>query len=1008
MATRFLSDTEVERLESFPDQIDERELARYFTLDTHDLEFVRRQHSTAGQLGIAVALCSLRWLGFVPDDLPAAPAAAITTLSAVLDVPAHAIFDYSVRPQTRREHRPLVRDHAGFRPGSRVELEALGGWLIERALEHDRPSLLLGELIAELRRRRIDRPAVDPLMRMVASARERAHEQTFEILDPQLTADVRLMLDGLLVPDPGLAGRTRHAVLRSRASSVSLKALRGELEKRSFLVDELAADRFDLSGLPPNRRAWLAQTGRQQTNQALARMSPERRYPVLMAFCAEALERATDDAIEIYDRALGAAERAAERKREELERRNRRDTQTTLGRFIDLSQAVIDAHDSATDALLLVQRRIGIERLREDLARARGIARPQPTGHLDLLIADSAATVRKLMIAMISSVELRAAGVDEDQLLAGLRLIGQVGEDKRRWLPGFSPSRFVDNQWRPHVVDAARGRLDRRAYELCAAYELRAALRSGRVWVPGSRRHTNPASLLLPNEQWDDVRVEFTQTVDQPTEGAERLRALAREQADLLERLARERDRTAEAQLADGELTIQASGDAVQEGRLRRLIEPRLPEVDLAELLIEVDGWTGFTDQLVPLSGNRRRSEEMPCVLYAAILAQATNLGLSGMARASQFSYQQLEWAWEQYCREDTLTTASATLVDYHHSLPLSRQWGDGRLSSSDGQRFAARTRGPGVAALPRYFGHRRRGLQIYSWTSDQYSQYASKVVTATVRDAIHTLDGILDNQTVLPIEEHTTDTHGYTEMIFGAYDLLGLRFAPRIRDLDRQRLYRHGLLTNAETIELLKHRIRPELILPYWDELLRLAASLRHGWAPASLLLARLQAGSRRNPLAQALQEYGRLVKTNFILEWLADQELRTRIGRQLNKGEQLHALRRAIFYANEGQVRQRAPDQQGEQALCLAVVVNAITVWNTVYTGLALDQLKASGELISSSEIEHISPLAHQHIHLYGHYPFDLNSRPEGHRSLSKPVEMAEPTGPTLKQPNQTTNRV
>jgi TnpA family transposase len=113
--------------------------------------------------------------------------------------------------------------------------------------------------------------------------------------------------------------------------------------------------------------------------------------------------------------------------------------------------------------------------------------------------------------------------------------------------------------------------------------------------------------------------------------------------------------------------------------------------------------------------------------------------------------------------------------------------------------------------------------------------------VTATVRDATHTLDGILDNQTVLPIAEHTTDRHGYTEMIFGAYDLLGLRFAPRIRDLDRQRLYRHGPLPVVDTAEILRHKLRPDLITPYWDELLRLAASLRHGWAPASLLLARL-----------------------------------------------------------------------------------------------------------------------------------------------------------------------
>lgn len=168
----------------------------------------------------------------------------------------------------------------------------------------------------------------------------------------------------------------------------------------------------------------------------------------------------------------------------------------------------------------------------------------------------------------------------------------------------------------------------------------------------------------------------------------------------------------------------------------------------------------------------------------------------------------------------------------------------------------------------------------------------------------------------------------------------------------------------------------------------MRLAASLRHGWAPASLLLARLQAGSRRNPLAQALHEYGRLIKTNFVLDWLADQELRARVGRQLNKGEQLHALRRAIFYANEGHIRQRAPEQQGEQALCLSVVVNAIIAWNTVYTQRVLDDLRARGQLITTSEIEHISPLAHQHIHLYGHYPFDVTPRSEGHRPLRTPV--------------------
>jgi len=988
---RFLSDAEIERLGAFPQQIERGDIVRFFSPAGDDLSFVRTQRGAPNQLGIALQLGALQWLGFIPDDLTGAPAEALAALGSVLDVPPRTIFDYAVRAPTRVEHRLLVRAHAGFRAFTERDLDTISAQLVEIALEHERPSLLLVRLCELLRSEKIERPSIDRLVRLVGWARERAHEQTFDRLASQLANPIREKLDGLLVT---AGGKSPHAWLRARPTSVSARALGRELEKRAFLL-ELGVERFDLSGLPPNRRAWLAQTGRQQTNQALARLVPERRYPVLAAFCVEALERVTDDAIEVFDRALGAADRAAERKREELDRRGRRDIQSTVRRFIDLSAVVLEAHDSGTDVMRLIQRRIGIDQLRSDLNRAQGIARPTETGHIDLLIADSGAAGRNLLAAVIASLQLRPAGVDEDELLAGLRLIGQLAGDKRRWLPGFTPSAFIDKKWRAHVVDTSRGRFDRRGYELCAAYELRTALRAGRIWVPGSRRHADPSNLLLPDEQWQNARSEFTRAVEQPLDGNQRLDALAGEQAELLTRLARERDATSQTDLTEDD-----PGTDQDSTRLRKLIEQRLPEVDLPELLTEVDAWTGFTEHLTPLSGNRRRSGDMPCLLYAAILAQATNLGLSGMARSSRFSYQQLEWAWEQLCREETLTAASATLVDYHHGLPLTRAWGAGRLSSSDGQRFSARTRGPGVAAQPRYFGHRRHGMQIYSWTSDQYSQYASKVVSATVRDATHTLDGILDNHTVLPIEEHTTDTHGYTEMIFGAYDLVGLHFWPWIRDLDRQQLYGHGTPPDVDTAELLRHKLRPQLITPYWDDLLRLGASLRHGWAPASLLLARLQAGSRRNPLAQALQEYGRLIKTNFILAWLGDDELRHRVRRQLNKGEQLHALRREIFYANEGHIRQRTPDQQSEQALCLAIVVNAIIAWNTVYIQRVLDQLRANGEVIASSEIEHISPLARQHIHLYGHYPFDLATRPDGHRPLRAPASASEITPKTLNR--------
>ena len=169
------------------------------------------------------------------------------------------------------------------------------------------------------------------------------------------------------------------------------------------------------------------------------------------------------------------------------------------------------------------------------------------------------------------------------------------------------------------------------------------------------------------------------------------------------------------------------------------------------------------------------------------------------------------------------------------------------------------------AAALPRYFGY-GRGVTFYSWTSDQFSQYGTKVIPATVRDATYVLDEILGNETELPIAEHVVDTHGFTEVVFALFAVLGLRFSPRIRDVSDQRLYRLDGTQDAGFFgTLLKTKIDEKLILRHWDDILRVAGSLKMGWVTSSLLVSRLQAKPRKNALTRALQEYGRLEKTIF-----------------------------------------------------------------------------------------------------------------------------------------------
>ena len=96
----------------------------------------------------------------------------------------------------------------------------------------------------------------------------------------------------------------------------------------------------------------------------------------------------------------------------------------------------------------------------------------------------------------------------------------------------------------------------------------------------------------------------------------------------------------------------------------------------------------------------------------------------------------------------------------------------------------------------------------------------------------------------------------------------------------------------------------------------MRVAGSLKRGWVTSSLLIGKLQSYPRKNRLTRALQEYGRLVKTIFILRYLESEQLRRRIHAQLNKGEALHGLREFLLFFAEtrGTLRKKQEEEPDE----------------------------------------------------------------------------------------------
>lgn len=371
------------------------------------------------------------------------------------------------------------------------------------------------------------------------------------------------------------------------------------------------------------------------------------------------------------------------------------------------------------------------------------------------------------------------------------------------------------------------------------------------------------------------------------------------------------------------------------------------------------------------------RTDDLLLHLHAATLAQGSNMGLVEMAHSAGLPYGRLAWTSKWYLREETLKAAVTALVNFQYRQPLARHWGDGTLSSSDGQRFPVRGKVRNASALPRYFGY-GEGITFYSWSSDQLSQYGTKVISSTIRDATYVLDEILNNETDLTILEHTSDTAGYTDLVFALFDLLGMQFSPRLRDLGDRQLYK--LKTDTTIYPRLDARLTGRIdltrLLEGWDDLARVTGSLKRGYVTASLLISRLQAYPRQGQLTKLLQEYGRLIKTIFVLRYLEDEALRRRVHTQLNKGEKLHDLRKFLFFAREGVVSQKYEEGQANQAGCLNLLTNAVIVWNTVYMQAALEAIRQEGYPVQEEDLAHLWPIRFAHIHRYGKYEFNVEA--------------------------------
>ena len=641
--------------------------------------------------------------------------------------------------------------------------------------------------------------------------------------------------------------------------------------------------------------------------------------------------------------------------------------------------------------------RVPRDQLTQAVAQVADLVGP-PDDHYFEDLRTRYSQVRRFLPALLEAVEFAAtdAGRPATEAFRFLKTI----EGQKRPDMSQAPQALLTPAWK-RVVIGPEGRIDRQLYTFCVLERLQDGLRRRDLFVPASRRWGDPHAKLLQGPAWEKVRSRVCRTLGRSPTAAAELESLGKQLDEAYRR-------TANNLPTNSAVTIERDGrrdvlkltplDKLDEPAslvdLRRDVTARLPRVDLTEVLLEVQAWTNFAAEFRHVSEGDARVADLDLSLCAVLLAEACNIGLEPLVRPDvpALTRGRLSWVQQNYLRAETITKANARLVDYQAQIPLAQAWGGGEVASADGLRFVVPVRTLNAGPNPKYF-NTGRGVTYYNFTSDQFTGFHAIVVPGTIRDSLFILEGLLEQQTGLRPHEVMSDTAGYSDLVFGLFWLLGYQFSPRLADFGESRFWRMDPKADYGALNgLARQRINIPRIERNWDDLLRVAGSLKMGTVSASELIRGLQGGGRPSTLGRAIGELGRVAKTLYLLNYLDDEAYRRRILTQLNRGESRHGVARAIFHGQRGELRQRYREGQEDQLGALGLVVNAVVLWNTRYLDAALAQVRASGVVVKPEDVERLSPLLLDHVNVLGRYEFALKEsvRQGQLRPLRDPKEL------------------
>ncbi|MFK7932004.1 MAG: Tn3 family transposase [Saprospiraceae bacterium] len=950
-------------------------LAKLTDEDLTNIQFRRKKRN---RLGFAYQLSFVRLHNRFPNQQPLEIDEEILNyVSLQLGISSTLIYTYDNRRKTVAEHQEIIRKYLDLQRFHDTPSVLVEQFIFDQSCQLEQTHALLSLLRDFLRQHSILEPAESTLRRLIQQERQKARDFVFDKIYSFLTEEHQKQLDKLLeTNDKPYSELHRLKQAPNRASASTIIKITEKLD----IIKSIGILLINLSWLNNNLQRWMNRHVRQATATRLRKLTAKKRYALLVCFLKQHYLDLTDDLVRTYDKVMSQTYNRTQVDLDKQNRKENRSIKTSLATFQTLADTILD--DSITDANLriTIYERIG----KNDLSNRRDRVKSWLSGKykdvFTLLTHTRFSFLRQFSPVLLEHLSLEKEDAKDDTIIQAVELLKEMNRAGKRKIEGDVPISFMPKSTQKLVVQKD-GRIDKAAWECALLTAVKDSIKSGNIAIKDSKRYGHIDDFFMPLEQWETKRVSFFERAGLPSDPQQvkgfLTKRLNRAFDDFLEKLPKNKYAQLDQQgwkLSKDE-SVDLSKDAKEKlSQLQAYLAKNMRLIKLPQLLIEVDNELQFSPHFMSAPQQKKPNTDDVRAVIATVMAHGCNIGSHTMSHLTEgVSYNKIKNISDWFLTQDAQRSALAIIVNAISGLDITKHWGSGKTSSSDGQRFSWRQRILQQSYSPKF---RDFALEFYTFIADNYAPYFSRPIECTDRDAPYVLDGLFYNESDLQIEEHYTDTHGYTEINFAAFAMLGKKFSPRIKGVQQQNIYRIDTQKDYGSLDVLvnhkQRKIHLDWIVDNWDRIGHFYASLESGYTTASTALKRLNGYTGKNHFYRANRELGRIFKTEHILKVMSDQPTRSKTTIGLLKSEQLHQLARDLKYAKRGRITSRDWLEQRNSCSSLTLILACIIYWQAKEIHRVLLECPPEKEL-DLTLLKHVSPITWDNVILYGEYVID-----------------------------------